>query len=65
MRGCNCVETDDTDDVSELFPSWLPKMLGATECDLFFWGIGGRTLPGNSVRNLLYSRAKSPYRRPT
>lgn len=60
-----CVETDEMDDVSELFPLWLPMILGAVECDLFLWGSGGRTLPGNSVRNLLCKRAKSPYRRPT
>lgn len=65
LLGGNWVETDEIDDVSELFPLLLPRVLGAVEFDLFFCGSGGRTLPGNSVRNLLYKRAKSPYRRPT
>ncbi len=64
LLGGSCVETDDMDEVSELFPLWLPELPGILESDLFLWGSGGRILPGNSVRSLLCNLAKSPYRRP-
>jgi len=60
------VETDDIDDASSSSP--LPVIplnrFEAVELCLFFFGIGGRIFPGNSVRNLLCSLAKSPYRLP-
>ena len=60
------VETDDIDEASESSPPLTAlNKFEAVELCLFFFGIGGRTLPGNSVRNLLWSLLKSPYRLPT
>jgi hypothetical protein len=48
------VETDDTDDASESLPLRTAlKRFEVVELCLFFFGIGGRTFPGNSVRNFL------------
>lgn len=59
------VDTEDREDASPLLPPVMPLIrFDAVELCLFFLGIGGRTLPGNSVRNLLCSRPKSPYLRP-
>jgi hypothetical protein len=69
LPGCTavaCVDTDDIDDASESLPPVIELIrLDAVELDLFFLGSGVSTLPGNSVRSLLCSRLKSPYRRPT
>lgn len=60
------VEAEDIDEASEsLPPVMLPIRVDAVELDLFFFGSGGSTFPGSSVRSLLYRRLKSPYRRPT
>jgi hypothetical protein len=60
------VDTDDKDDISSSssFPLTLLMIFDAVELCLFFLGIGGSTLPGNSVRRFLSSLLKSPYRRP-
>lgn len=60
-----CVDTEDIEDVSESLPAVIELIrLDAVELVLFFFGTGGSTLPGNSVRSLLCRRLKSPYRRP-
>lgn len=60
------VDTDDTDESSSSsFPLTLLMRFDAVELCLFFLGIGGNTLPGNSVRRFLRSLLKSPYRLPT
>lgn len=48
------VLTEDTEEASSSLPpvTALSKF-DAVELCLFFLGIGGRTFPGNSVRNLL------------
>jgi len=52
--GIPMVETDDTDDASESLPLRTAlKRFEVVELCLFFFGIGGRTFPGNSVRNFL------------
>lgn len=48
------VETEDIEDASESLPPVRPLIrFDAVELSLFFRGIGGRTLPGSSVRSLL------------
>ena len=60
------VDTEDIEDasLSSPFPMTLPSKFEAVELDLFFFGISGRTFPGNSVRSFLCSLTKSPYRLP-
>jgi hypothetical protein len=48
------VEIEDIDEASESSPPLTAlNKFEAVELCLFFFGIGGRTFPGNSVRNLL------------
>src|SRR5271168_764464 len=48
------VETEDTDEASSSFPPITPVIkFVAVEFCLFFLGMGGRILPGNSVRSFL------------
>lgn len=56
------VETEDMDEASSSSPLPVspPSRFEAVELCLFFFGIGGRTFPGNSVRNLLCNLEKSP-----
>jgi hypothetical protein len=52
--GIPIVDTEDTDEASESSPPLTAlNKFEAVELCLFFLGIGGRTFPGNSVRNLL------------
>lgn len=65
-RSVSIVETEDIDEasLSSAFPSTEPKRPDEVELVLFFFGIDGRTLPGSSVANFLWSLTKSPYRLP-
>jgi len=48
------VDIEDIDEASESSPPLTAlSKFEAVELCLFFFGIGGRTFPGNSVRNLL------------